>query len=106
MPAGNTNCRPGSVKINLGDKVDIFKLRPRTSNKNCRLGPVNTNWGPRPVNKNIGTKTGKVNLLAGSQGRHGGKTKDQRPGNRNALIDIPNNSVFHNLQNDFTTEIA
>ena len=47
MRAGNTNCRPGPVKINLGDKVDIFKLRPRTSNKNCRLGPVNTNWGSK-----------------------------------------------------------
>ena len=47
MQAGNTNCRPGPEKINLGDKVDIFKLRPRTSNKNCRLGPVNTNWGSK-----------------------------------------------------------
>ena len=68
MRTGNINCRPGPIKINLGDKVDIFKLRPRTSTKNCRLGPVNRNWGPRPVNTNIGTKTGKVNLGAGGQG--------------------------------------
>ena len=71
MRTGNTNRRPGPVNINLGDKVDIFKLRRWTSNKNCRLGPVNTN---------IRTKAGKVNLGSGGQGQGRGRSKGPETG--------------------------
>ena len=106
MRTGNINCRPGPVKINLGDKVDIFKLRPRTITKNCRLGPVSRNWGPRPVKKILGPRPVKLIWGLGVRVRDGGEAKDQGPGNAKTLIETPNNSVFHNLQNDFTTEIT
>ena len=53
-----TNCSPRPVNTNWGDKVGIWKLRPRAEQ-------VNANWAPGLVNTNWGTESGAIQKAEG-----------------------------------------